>query len=143
MRDRDDHQLRSQFDDLRRRERGRVPDFGTMVARAREDAARSGLDAYPLSQGVRRLPRRLAWGGSLVAAAAATVLLLILPPDTSDSEFVHVVQGFSADPAAGAWKSPTDGLLELPGSEILSTVPSISSRRWLLDPSGNPRRNEL
>ena len=129
MPDRDDQQLRSRFGDLRHKDRDRVPDFGTMMARAREDAARSGLEAYPRSRSVRRIPRRMAWGGSLLAAAAATVLLLILPPGTSEGEFVHVVQSFSADPASGAWKSPTDGLLELTNDEGQAFGLEVSHRR--------------
>ena len=143
MRDRKDQQLRSLFRRLQDRDQGRVPDFESLMARAREEASRSGMDIRSPGTNPRHMKRRFAWGGSLVAAAAAVVLLFVGLPGTSDSEFVDVVQTFSSNPASGAWKSPTDGLLDLPGKEILNTVPSISSRRWLLDPSGNPRRNEL
>jgi len=111
--------------------------------RAREEAFRSGLEIHPEGREARRFPRSLAWGGSLLAAAAAAVLLLVQIPGTSDSEFVQVVQAFSSDPASGAWKSPTDALLDVPGAEILFTVPSIRTSRWLLEPRPNPKRNEL
>jgi hypothetical protein len=87
--------------------------------------------------------RRLAWGGSLLAAACAATLLLIQIPDRGDAEFERVVQSFASDPATGAWRSPTDALLDLPGAEILSTVPNIGSRRWARPAGDDPRRNEL
>jgi len=143
LRDREDQELRGLFRHLQNQDQRQIPDFGTLMARAREEASRSGLEALPGNRASRRLPRRLAWGGSFLAAAAMATLLLVQPPGTSESEFVQVVQTFSSNPASGAWESPTDALLDFPGKELLTTVPSISSRRWLLDPSGNPRRNEL
>jgi len=89
------------------------------------------------------MTRRLAWAGSLLAAACATFALLIQVPDNPDAEFERVVQSFSSDPASGGWKSPTDALLDLPGAEILSTVPSIGSRHWTQPAGDDPRRNEL
>jgi hypothetical protein len=84
----------------------------------------------------------MAWGGGLLAAAAAAVLLLVGLPDTSDSDFVRVVEGYSANPAAGAWKSPTDGLLRLPGDDVLTTIPGIRTSRWRVAPRPNSRRND-
>jgi len=145
--DREDRDLRRLFQNLQDQDRHHVPDFQAMMARVREEAAASGAEIPETQNGIRRLPRRiprkLAWGGSLLAAAAAAFLLLVQTGGTSDSEFVQVVQSFTSDPAAGAWKSPTDGLLDLPGSEILSTVPSIGGSPWLSDPGSAPRRNEL
>ncbi len=143
MRDREDQELRGLFRHLQEQDQKGVPDFGTLMARARKEASESGPGGYPVTRSPRRLSRRLAWGGSLLAAAAAAALLLVPRSGTSEAEFLQVVQSFSSNPATGAWKSPTDALLDLPGSELLSTVPSISSRPWLLDPSGNPLRNEL
>jgi len=137
-----DQELRGLFHDLQEEDRQQAPDFRTLMNRAREEASGSGLEIHPESRVTRRIPRRLAWGGSLMAAAAAAVLLLFQIPGTSDSEFVQVVQAFSTDPASGAWKSPTDALLDLPGAQILSTVPSIGTSRWLMDPRPTPRRNE-
>jgi hypothetical protein len=98
----------------------------------------------PVSSKAHRLTaRRLAWGGSLLAAAAAAFLILLPSRRTSEAEFVQVVQMFSADPASGAWRSPTDALLDLPGNEVLSTIPTIGSKQWILGPSADRRRNEL
>jgi hypothetical protein len=138
-----DQELRGLFQDLQDEDRERIPDFKTLMARAREEASGSGPEIDSLSRGTRRIPRRLAWGGSLLAAAAAAVLLLVQIPGTSDSEFERVVRAFSADPASGAWKSPTAALLDVPGAEILSTFPSISTTRLPLDPRPTPQRNEL
>ena len=143
MRDREDKDLQGVFRDLKDQDRFKVPDFRTLMARARQEASGSETEIHPGGRWTRRNPRRLAWGGSLLAAAAAAVLLLVQIPGTSDSEFERVVNAFSADPASGAWKSPTDGLLDLPGAEILSTVPSIGSSRWLMNPRPDPQRNEL
>jgi hypothetical protein len=143
LREIEDQELRDLFQDLREEERKGVPSFEILMERAKEEASRSGLE-LPLRYGRgRRVPRSFAWGGSLLVAAAAAVVLFLRLPGTSDSEFVQVVQSYTSDPAAGAWKSPTDGLLDLPGSEILSTVPSIGTGRWLLDSGAPPQRNDL
>ena len=143
MRNQDDRDLRDLFLNLQNVDGDQVPDFRTMMNKARDEASRSGPEIHPEARNVFPFSRKLAWGGSFMAAAAAAVLLLIQIPGSSDSEFVHVVQTFSSDPAGGAWTSPTDGLLNLPGSEILSTVPSIGSGRLLSDPGGRLQRNEL
>jgi hypothetical protein len=139
----EDQDLRKLYQNLHEEDRQRVPDFQVMMARVREELSVSGQEVLKERKRLLRFPRKVAWGGILLAAAAAVFILLLDPGGTSDSEFVQVVQTFSADPAAGAWKSPTDGLLDLPGSEILSTVPSIGGSLWLSDPGAAPRRNEL
>ena len=138
-----DHDLKGLFRRLQEEDRKKLPEFGALMARAREEAARSGMETSPLRGVTRRFPRRLAWGGSLLAAAAAAAFLLARIPGTSDSEFVQVVQGYTSNPAAGAWISPTQSLLDLPGTRILSTVPSLGTNRLLGDPRPAPRRNEL
>jgi hypothetical protein len=138
-----EQELRELFLDLQVHDRERAPDFETLMARAREDASRSGLAIHPPPRVTRRLPRKLAWSGSLIAAAATAVLLLVQISSTSNSEFERVVRAFSSDPASGAWRSPTDALLRVPGAEMLSTVPSITSSRWLQEPRPSPNRNEL
>ena len=143
MRDQEDQDLQGVFRDLQDQDRKKVPEFRTLMARARQEASGSEREIHLGSRWTRRLPRRLAWGGSLLATAAAAVLLLVQIPGASDSEFERVVNAFSADPASGAWKSPTDALLDVPGVEILSTLPSLGSSRWLMNPRPSPKRNEL
>ena len=137
----EDRDLKGLFNILRDEERGEIPAFQILMARAREEAL--GLEEPTARRALRPHPRKLVWGGSLLAAAAAAVLIFLPPRGTSEAEFVQVVQMFSADPASGAWKSPTDALLDVPGSEMLSTIPSVGSRTWLLEPNNRPPRNEL
>jgi hypothetical protein len=139
----EDRDLQGLFDALREKEQDDVPAFRTLLARAKGEASGYGTDTSTVGRPHRLTVRRLAWGGSLLAAAAAAFLFLLSPRGTSDAEFVQVVQMFSGDPASGAWRSPTDALLDLPGSELLNTIPSIGSHRWTLEPSANRRRNEL
>ena len=149
-----DRDLRELFQELRQEDRAQAPDFAEMLGRVRDEitGSRSSSDVLklpsqtqPLRERVAepRMLRRLAWAGSVLVAACATALLLIQLPDNPDAEFERVVQSFSSDPATGAWRSPTDGLLDLPGGEILSTIPSIGSRRWSQPAGDDPRRNEL
>ena len=143
MHNEEDNHLKGLFDTLRDEDREEVPDFQTLMARAKKEAARTGMEA-PTAKEVHRLTaRRLAWGGSLLAAAAAAALILLPTRHTSDAEFIQVVQSFSADPSSGAWRSPTDKLLDVPGNEVLNTIPSLGSNKWILEPSTNRRRNEL
>lgn len=143
MPSRDDQDLKGRFKALREEDQQQIPDFQRVMARVRAEAVESGENLLQTVHPTRGVPRKLAWGGSFLAAAAAATLLLIQLTGTSDSEFVQVVQGFSDSPAAGAWRSPTDGLLKLPGSEILSTVPSVGESPWLSGIGSAPRRNEL
>jgi len=141
LRNQDDQDLRRHFEALQEHDLPQVPAFETLMDRAREQAAREGLQVRPPARLPSPVFRRVAWSGGLFAAAVA-ILLLARFPGTSDSDFVQVVEAFTADPAAGAWKSPTDGLLDLPGHEILSTVPGIETRRWMVAPRPGPGRND-
>ena len=150
-----DRDLRELFQELREEDRAQAPDFQEMMARVRRGEiplpilhrtswkCRPGLSPTAGWRPSPRMMRRLAWGGSVLAAACAATVLLIQFPNNPDAEFERVVQSFSSDPASGAWRSPTDALLDLPGGEILSTIPSIGSRRWSQPAGDDPRRNEL
>lgn len=138
--------LKALFQELREKDEGRAPSFEQLMAGVREDAAGAGARPGPVAARHRRKRAfpRLAWGGSLLAAAAAGAALLLLPGrGTSDAEFVTAVRSYSTDPAGGAWRSPTDALLALPGSEVLSTLPSIGGRQWPVISGANPRSNQL
>lgn len=144
-----ERELREEFDALRRDagRSGRVPDFDAMMARAKDEvvsrpalevvaggAARSSDAAKPGSDertgdGVRARRRVVRIGGwvSLATAAVAAGLLLVQNPTRgldADAEFERLVAAYSADAAAGAWRSPTDGLLDMPGLD-LGAVPSV------------------
>jgi hypothetical protein len=140
-----DPDLGKLFQELRAEDQAGTPSFANMMARAKEDAASLGVGrSSPAGHGRRsRELRRLAWGGSLLAAAAAAVLLLLPDSGTTEAEFEMAVRAFSTHPAGGAWRSPTDGLLDLPGSNVLSTLPSVGSPPWPLGPGTTSRPNHL
>lgn len=123
-----DQDLQRDFEALRGRVEGsgRVPDFETMMARARAEAA--GL-------GSRRLP--WLWWAPLAAAAAAAGLLLIGGPGTSaDAQFERLVANYSSTIAPTARQSPTASLMNIPGID-LGAVPSFGAYS-----SGVPGSNE-
>jgi hypothetical protein len=121
--------LRERFQAMKRADAGRAPAFQTLMARARSQAT---APASP----IRRLPtpvlKRLAWGGAGALAAAAVVALVVVPrtrASNQDAAFEQAVRTFSASPAMGAWRSPTDGLLDVPGSRLITTTPSVQPVR--------------
>jgi hypothetical protein len=64
------------------------------------------------------------WASAAVAAALAGVLLFDRGP-SEDEQFAELVAAYTADVSAGAWRSPTSGLLQVPGMELVRGVPSI------------------
>jgi hypothetical protein len=118
-------ELRARFEELRRLDASRAPSFADVMARAEAEASR---DAGSTSQHESRVSlRRFGWAGGLAAAAAIAALLVIPRVRSSEAAFEQAVQAFHTDPALGAWRSPTDGLLNLPGSRLISTVPSLGT----------------
>ena len=157
-----DHDLRDLFQRLRAEDRPTAPDFGLMMDRAREEAGgrdqhvREGVHAFPgIRAGDRirnartsvetwvRLHRRWAWTGGLATAVVAMALLLTGQPARTDADFERVVGSYTADPAMGAWTSPTDGLLQVPGIDLLRTVPRIGSPRLPGGQARAPETNQL
>jgi len=116
-----DNELRARFEAQRRAEAGEAPPFAAMMARARAEAASEPAFAF------RPRLRRVLYAGGL--AAAATIALVFVVPRESSNEaaFEEAVRAFHSDPALGAWRSPTDGLLDLPGSRWISTVPRVGT----------------
>jgi hypothetical protein len=139
-----DHPLRERFLDARAETRASgVPDFGTMLERARAEAAGApqlgvedgsvvgGAVGGP-GGGARRRPasrRRLvlagAWTSAALAATVAGLLLTGRATGGEDEEFERLVATYSSELGPGAWRSPTTGLLQVPGMELLRSVPSI------------------
>jgi len=147
----EERDLRQLFQVMKALDQARTPDFGAMLrrARAREgtaDPAPREAEGWAPGRGGwgRRWERawgwrRTGWAGGLLAAAAVAGLLLVRSPGTSDAEFERVVRAFTTDPAGGAWRSPTDGLLELPGKKMLSTRPSVGTSGLPGDLAAFPR----
>jgi hypothetical protein len=140
-----DADLRNRFQQLRSEDRAAAPDFAAMVERVREAPAsgdpvpgvRRGTE--PAGPGSWRGPRRLVAGGTLAAAAALAAFLLLNPQARADREFERTVRRFTT--ATAGWRSPTDVLLDFPGSELTRSVPRVGGPAWPDGSVGAPRRN--
>ncbi|MGH7467367.1 MAG: hypothetical protein ACRENP_05210 [Longimicrobiales bacterium] len=119
-----DPELRSRFEELRRVDASRAPSFADVRARAQAEALPDADST--LGREWRVTLRRFGWAYGL-AAAAMIASLIVIPRVRSDDAFERAVQTFHANPALGAWRSPTAGLLKLPGSRLISTVPSVGT----------------
>ena len=118
-----DTELRARFDAQRHAEAEQAPPFAEMMARAR---AASAADAPAPGPRMIKL-RRVLYAGGLAAAAMIGALLIIPSASSSEDDFEQAVRAFQSDPALGAWESPTDGLLDVPGSQLISTVPRVGT----------------
>jgi hypothetical protein len=102
MTERDDHDLHDRFQELRREDLEHATPFMTMLATAR--ARRT----VPPRRGALRLAP---------AVVAAVALFFLLSRRHRD--------GVPIDLATVRWQAPTDFLLQLPGEELLRTVPEF------------------
>ncbi len=123
MNDPHDNELRARFQAQRRTEANEAPPFASMMERARATAG----NAAPRIRQRRPNWRDLVYIGGLAAAAAIAALIVIPRGPSSEDAFEQAVRRFQNDPALGAWQSPTDGLLEVPGSQLITTVPSVGT----------------
>ena len=132
-----DRDLKELFAELRSEEARRTPDFDGLMERVwaeSETDLRASDDLAGKQSGgdVRGRRRWRPWAGlGVLAAAAIASIILVQNQPTSESEFEELVRAFSSDPALGAWKSPTDGLLNLPGQEIVTTIPAVGTTNAL------------
>ncbi len=122
-----DPELRARFEELRRLDASLAPSFADVMARAQAEAARDADATAPRQSRVSL--RRFGWAGALAAAAAIAALIVVPRTGSHEDAFEQAVQAFHANPALGAWRSPTDGLLNLPGSQLISTIPSVGARQ--------------
>jgi hypothetical protein len=129
--------LRALFEAQRRDDASQAPSFAEMMARAKDEAAsaemmaraqeEAAIGAAPAKMPTLRTRWRREWTGGLAAAAAITALIVIPRMSSGDDAFEQAVRSFQSDPALGAWQSPTDGLLNLPGDRLLSTIPNVGT----------------
>jgi hypothetical protein len=144
----DDDRLRERFRELRGETTlsGSVPDFDAMLVRARAEAAARPsfgvMDGGATADGVgvraeRRFLRAGAWASAALAATVAGLLLTDRRP-SDDDDFARLVAAYATDASGGAWRSPTSGLLAVPGMELTRSVPSIGAPVRGLDPSTLP-----
>lgn len=146
MTDNHDERLRDDFKGLRAdvESSGRVPDFASMLEKAKADAA-SGPDLQVLPGEGRGTRRRLYWAGGWASAALAATLaglLLVGRGPSPDEEFELLVAAYTADVASGALRSPTAGLLDVPGMNLTRSLPSIGTMIRGLDPTQLPNAPE-
>jgi hypothetical protein len=93
------------------------------------------------SDGLRRArTRRWAVVATTLAAAALAGILLTAPD--ADAEFEALVASYSGALWGEHWRAPTDGLLNVPGMDLINTIPTIGGSFRLpvsgpADPSGN------
>ena len=137
-----DDGLRDRFQELRAEteQSGGAPEFGALMARAQADAAaRPALEVIEggSTWSRRRVVRVGGWASAALAATVAGLLLTNQGP-TEDDEFARLVAAYSADASAGVWQSPTSGLLEVPGIDLVRSLPSIGTSVRGLDPSARP-----
>jgi hypothetical protein len=140
-----DRELEALFQGLREEQEGRTPDFTTMMAEVHRAIAAGGAEGP-----ARRLPRRwrrptrpqAAWASGALAAAAAAAVLLV-GPGRQEDRFVAAVRAFEAQSAAGAWRSPTDDLLKVPGLELVTSLPNIGGPPVPNQPAGSRPRSQL
>jgi len=138
--------LRNRFQQLRSEDRAAAPDFASVMERVREDLAsgeaRRRVPADHGRAGFAGWRRRARWkvaGGTLAAAAALAAFLLFNPEARADREFERTVETFTT--AVSGWRSPTDVLLDFPGSELTRTVPRVGNPTWPSGTAGQGRRN--
>lgn len=133
-----DPELRARFEAQRHDDARHAPPFARMLERARTEAmsaAHSQSTSSPLTASTavstastaRRTIARRYRIGALAAAAAIAALIVTPRMRSGDDAFEQAVRAFQSDPALGAWQSPTDGLLHLPGDGLLSAMPTVGT----------------
>jgi hypothetical protein len=123
-----DPELRARFEALKRVDAGRAPAFADVWTQAQDELAGGAREAPRRDwAGWRVSARRYGWAGGLAVAATIAALIVIPRFQSNEDAFVQAVRAFEANPALGGWRSPTDGLLDLPGSRLISTIPSMGT----------------
>src|SRR5579864_7592926 len=116
-----DLELARLFEELRREDELRVPPFRRILERG----------AAPRSRRVRWAP--IAPAAVAVVVLVAAAVLLVRP---------NALRREPPPPASAIaeWRSPTDSLLETPGSELLETAPdfAITAPEWATATGGAP-----
>ena len=139
-----DEELRARFADLRDEVACSTPSFAAMLERAQ---ARQQPELGVIDGGAARPRRRVlavgAWASAAIAATVAGLLLFDgdLTTRSADDEFADLVAAYSQDMSAGAWRSPTSSLLDVPGMELVRGVPSLGLPAVGLDVAGAGARS--
>lgn len=120
MNDHEEAELRGAFDRLREEEAVLSPDFAEMLSVAE---AESG----PMLVRLRRR-RIVRWASGGVGLAAAAIGGLFLGGQRADTRFQEAVELWRSPVE---WTSPTDFLLDTPGSELMRRPVFTSPRVWV------------
>jgi hypothetical protein len=124
-----DEELRARFGELRAKAGRSTPPFAAMLERAATEAREQPTLTVVRGGGSRRRALRVgAWASGAVAATVAGLLLFdggSAPTASADEQFAELIASYASDMAAGAWRSPTSSLLDVPGIELMRSVPSI------------------
>ena len=122
----DDGDLRARFGELRGLP---SPSFAAVMQRASAEAeAQPALHVVSGRPSRRRVITVGAWASAALAATVAGLLIFDRGPN-ADEQFADLVAAYSTDMAAGAWQSPTTGLLNVPGMELTRAMPAIGRGR--------------
>lgn len=135
----EDTEIRGAFDSLKAEEAVLAPDFAQMISEA-EAASR------PVRVRLRR-QRIVRWASGGVGLAAAAVGGLFLGGQRADARFEAAV-ALMRNPVE--WTSPTDFLLDTPGSELMRRPVLTLPRVWVgvtdagipMPPRGDARFSE-
>lgn len=138
-----EQELRAEFHALRAAERAGTPAFAAMIARAAEGVPAERGPAEPVRVPTRtprwRSAQTLAWATPLCVAAGLAIMVFSparleqrataqaaerAAEQAAEREFEAVVGEWTRTTTQGR-RLPTDGLLSLPGSEYLRTLPAI------------------
>jgi hypothetical protein len=127
-----DQDLRARFGELRAEVEGgrRNPSFAAVLERASAEAAAQpalGVVRGGASGSRRRVVVAGAWASAALAATVAGLLLFDRGP-SEDEQFAELVASYSAM-SAGAMRSPTSGLLNVPGMDLVRGLPAIGGAR--------------
>lgn len=129
-----DPDLRRDFEVLRHRVEGSdaVPDFATMMARARAEAAGHEGEALREPESRRSVTGRgrrgglwIRWAPLAAAAAFAGLFFVGRPGSSEDAQFERLVAEYTTISAA-VGQSPTASLMRVPGID-LGAVPSFGT----------------
>jgi hypothetical protein len=137
-----DEDLRARFENLRADTRS--PPFATVLERAAAEVrAQPVLEVVQGRAGSRRRVLEVgAWASAAIAATVAGLLLLdrgLTTTASEDDRFAELVAAYSQDRSTGAWRSPTSSLLDVPGMELVRSVPSLGLPAIEPAPSGAAR----
>lgn len=106
----DDH-LRHAFDALRRETQASAPSFASLTSAAAMTTARR-----------RRRRRR---GALLVAAILIPTFIVLRAGPARGPDFERFTALTGLDPGEVTWRAPSDFLLDVPGRELLRTIPLV------------------